>query len=72
MILGRTDVAHSVAEQPLARRAELLRSGASAKIKDQLSLRIGANNIFDRDPPIAGGQVVAAAVRQRQYLPASL
>ena len=32
----------------------------SAKIKDQLSVRIGANNIFDRDPPIGGSQVVAA------------
>ena len=32
----------------------------SAKIKDQLNLRIGANNIFDRDPPVAGSQVVGA------------
>jgi outer membrane receptor protein involved in Fe transport len=32
----------------------------SAKIKDQLNLRIGANNIFDRDPPVGGSQAVAA------------
>ncbi len=32
----------------------------SAKIGDQLSLRIGANNILDRSPPLAGGQTVFA------------
>jgi len=32
----------------------------TARIKDQYSFRIGANNILDRVPPLAGGQVVFA------------
>jgi len=32
----------------------------TARIKDQFNFRIGANNILDRAPPIAGSQVVGA------------
>ena len=32
----------------------------TAKVKDQFNFRIGANNIFDSKPPIAGSQVVGA------------
>ncbi len=32
----------------------------TARITDKFNLRFGANNILDRQPPIAGGQVVAA------------
>jgi outer membrane receptor protein involved in Fe transport len=31
----------------------------TARVADKLNLRIGANNIFDRDPPIASGNSVA-------------
>ncbi|WP_324805655.1 TonB-dependent receptor [Sphingomonas sp. LY29] len=32
----------------------------SARIRDQLNLRVGANNILDRRPPLGGGQVIPA------------
>lgn len=32
----------------------------SARLSQRLNLRIGANNIFDRDPPVAGQQVIPA------------
>ena len=30
----------------------------TARLGDKLNLRLGANNIFDRSPPVAGGAVV--------------
>jgi len=41
----------------------------SAKIKDQLNLRVGVNNIFDRDPPVAGGQVIFAGAGNGNTFP---
>jgi outer membrane receptor protein involved in Fe transport len=32
----------------------------TARLAQRLNLRLGANNIFDTDPPLAGGQVVPA------------
>lgn len=32
----------------------------TARIAQKLNLRLGANNIFDRDPPVAGAEVVPA------------
>ena len=32
----------------------------SARLAQRLNLRVGANNIFDRDPPIAGSQAIPA------------
>jgi len=32
----------------------------TARVAQRLSLRLGANNVFDRDPPLAGGQVIPA------------
>ncbi len=32
----------------------------TARVKEKYSLRLGVNNIFDRAPPLAGGQVVFA------------
>ena len=32
----------------------------TAKIKDHFNFRVGANNIFDKAPPLGGGQVVGA------------
>ena len=41
----------------------------SAKIGNQLNLRIGANNILDREPPLAGGQVVFAGAGNGNTFP---
>ena len=32
----------------------------TARITNKFNLRFGANNIFDRQPPLAGGQVIPA------------
>ena len=32
----------------------------TARLAQRLNLRIGANNLFDRDPPVAGGQAIPA------------
>jgi iron complex outermembrane recepter protein len=32
----------------------------NARLAQRLNLRLGANNIFDRDPPLAGGQAIPA------------
>lgn len=32
----------------------------TARLAQRLNLRLGANNIFDKDPPLAGGQVIPA------------
>ena len=32
----------------------------TARITNKFNLRFGANNIFDRDPPVAGGEVIPA------------
>jgi outer membrane receptor protein involved in Fe transport len=32
----------------------------TARLAQRLNLRLGANNIFDKDPPVAGGQVIPA------------
>ncbi len=41
----------------------------TARIKEQYSFRIGANNIFDRNPPLAGGQVVFAGAGNGNTFP---
>ncbi len=41
----------------------------TARVKDQYSFRIGANNIFDRTPPLAGGQVVFAGAGNGNTFP---
>ncbi len=41
----------------------------TAKIGDQLNLRVGANNILDRRPPLAGGQVVFAGAGNGNTFP---
>ena len=44
----------------------------TARLAQRLNLRMGANNIFDRDPPDCGPADRSCRLRQRQYLPAGL
>jgi outer membrane receptor protein involved in Fe transport len=41
-------------------RASYFDLALTARVTQKFNLRLGANNILDRQPPIAGGQVVAA------------
>lgn len=41
----------------------------TARIKDQFNFRLGVNNIFDRNPPLAGGQVVFAGAGNGNTFP---
>ena len=40
----------------------------TARLTDKYNFRLGANNIFDKSPPIVGADVQ----RERQYLPADV
>ena len=41
----------------------------TARIQDRFNFRIGANNILDKDPPVAGGQVIFAGAGNGNTFP---